>query len=509
MAVEKSLNLIQVQTDLQSPNIQDKDLIKYANGENPEVPSFLALMEMNRRKQIDEGSKNYNASNQKTIKDQLASALTAPTQLQGGLGGLPAGQVNPTAPPPGVNMGIAPQGINMAAAPPQIDPTLNPAPPKTGPMPAITGAAGGLMSLPVNHFNASSYAGGGIVAFAGGGVPSYAGPDGSYVQSPGGMYIPKEEAQPAPVQAPAAPDSYQGILAGLPQVQPISMPAPEELSREQAYEGIKQNQRLAGVSADPYAEVNKREAALEARQQKAYEQGGLDRLMAQLSAFAKADPAKGIGYAGAVSAEASHVLEKEQQALRDKQESTQIEFHRNMAKEEDAKKRGDAIGIQAALEAQKKNKEDYVRLQQAQQKLETDRETVAAHIYNTKETAGYHNKMLGIAEATKQTKEEKAADKADRATNSDPQYKQEAARIGPNGGLEPGSPEFNAALKRMYQIREFHFNSAGAEIPPIPPLPEVIELAKKPGWWARNAPEILGGAPASASKAVPFNQLPK
>lgn len=396
MAIEK--NLIQVQTDLQSPNIQDKDLIKYANGENPQVPSFLALMEMSRRKQIEEGAQSYDASNQKTIKDQLTSALTAPTQLQGGLGGLPAGQVNPTMAPAGIDMGAAPQGINMGAAPPQANPTLPSAQPKTGPFPAITGAHGGLMSLPVNHFNANSYAGGGIVAFAGGG--------GAWEEAPdNGMRVLKEEAQPAPVQAPAA-GSYQGILAGLPQVQPTTMPAPEELSREQVYENIKQNQRLAGVSEDPYAEVKKRESALEARQQKAYEQGGLDRLLTQLSAFAKADPAKGFGYAGAVSAEASQVLEREQQALRDKQESAQIEFHKGLAKEEDGKKRGDATAIQSGLDTQRKAQEDYAKLQQAQQKLGIDQQTIAANIFHTqesaatqreatKENAAYHKAMLG------------------------------------------------------------------------------------------------------------------
>lgn len=403
MAIEK--NLIQVQTDLQSPSIQDKDLIKYANGENPQVPAFLALMEMSRRKQIEEGAQSYDASNQKTIKDQLTSALMSPTQLQGGLGGLPAGQVNPAAAPPGVNMGIASPGINPAAAPQQVDPTMAPSQPDTGPFPAITAAHGGLMSLPVNHFNQSSYAGGGIVAFAGGGVPSYAGPDGSFVQGPGGMYIPKEEAQPAPAQAPEA-GSYQGILAGLPQVQPTTTPAPEELSREQVYEGIKQNQRLAGVSEDPYAEVKKRESALEARQQKAYEQGGLDRLLAQLSAFAKADPAKGFGYAGAVSAEASQVLEREQQALRDKQESAQIEFHKGLAKEEDGKRRGDATAIQSGLDSQRKAQEDYAKLMQQQQKIGVDQQTVAANIFHTQESAktqreataenaAYHKAALG------------------------------------------------------------------------------------------------------------------
>jgi hypothetical protein len=33
-------------------------------------------------------------------------------------------------------------------------------------------------------------------------------------------------------------------------------------------------------------------------------------------------------------------------------------------------------------------------------------------------------------------------------------------------------------------------------------------MAKKPGWWARNVPEFLGGAP-SGPKPVKFEDLPK
>ncbi len=169
----------------------------------------------------------------------------------------------------------------------------------------------------------------------------------------------------------------------------------------------------------------------------------------------------------------------------------------------------------------------YAKLLQKDQELQTQQVNAAAQLYSTQEQSknqrasnanaaayqqgmlGYYNRMADISEATKPTAADKAVIKAEAATNGDAQYKREAERIGPNGGLEPGSPEFNAALQRMYQIREFHFKAAGAELPPIPPLPTVIELAKKPGWWERNKPEFLGGAPASAVKAVPFDQLPK
>jgi hypothetical protein len=170
-------------------------------------------------------------------------------------------------------------------------------------------------------------------------------------------------------EAPAAPQGrgpagFQSILESLPKVQGNTMPAPQELTREQVYENIKENQRLAGVSQDPYAEANRRMAAIEERQKAGYEQQGLDRLLTQLTAFSKADPSKGFGYAGAVSADASMALQQQQNALRDKQEQVQLDYAKNMAKEEDARRRNDATGIQAAIEAQKKDQAEYAKLLQ-------------------------------------------------------------------------------------------------------------------------------------------------
>jgi hypothetical protein len=438
-------------------------------------------------------------------------------------------------------------------------------------------AGGGLMSLPVNHFNESSYAGGGIVAFARGDVirgnpdeDQYTHLNGRLSQKEAADYgliaaandqsdaerqrlmskeqiarvmagnpklesagttlvnLPTDET-PVPRAAPVAPPkpgSYEAILASLPKAPEITSTAPQTLSRAQAFEGIKESQKLAGVKEDPYAEATKRQAAKEKREQEVYERGGIDRLIAQASAFAKADPSRGIGYQGAVAAEASQVLQKEQDTIRDKQETAAIEFHRSLAKEEDAKRRGDAAGIEAAVAEREKAKREFDKLTVDAFKVKTDLGTLASHIYSTGETSknaaesnantkmyygilGKHYENLDkAAEETKPTKADKNIAKAEAATNNDAQYKREAERIGPNGGLEPGSPEFNAALQRMYEIRKFHFNAIGAELPPMMPLPQVVEMSKKPGWWARNAPEILGGAP-SGPKPVKFEDLPK
>jgi hypothetical protein len=515
MAVEK--NLIQVQSELQSPSVRDEDLIKYANGSSASVPAFLALMEMSRRKQLEEGSKAYDASNQKSIKDQLASALTAPTQTRDTLTGPPSGQVDPTAAPTGISVGAAPAN--------QANPTLPPSSQDN----AVAAAEGGLMSLPINHFNASSYAGGGIVAFAEGDLvseenqlssfPKERKPSPQSMSEAGILQALQPAAEPI---APAQPSKgFQSILESLPKVQANTMPAPQELTREQIYENMKENRRLAGVSEDPYAEANKRQAAIEARQKAGYEQQGLDRLLAQLSAFAKADPAKGIGYAGAVSAEASQALEAQQNALRDKQEQVQLEYARNMAKEEDARRRGDATGIQAAQEAQKKDKYEYAKLQQEDQKLQGQQLTTAAHIYNSeldaesarRQTEEYAKARRDAAERAAESKpsaEDKKLLKVQTTVNANPVVKAIADSI-KQGTIQMGTDEYYQALRKINEIARPLYKQAGLPEPEDVSGDIIEGPAKKPGFFSELGSALVDRVKGSNNpgKTVSFDQLPK
>jgi hypothetical protein len=565
MAIEPQ-NLIQVQSSLQDPfTVKNEDLIKYANGSNPEVPAFLALIEMNRRKQIEEGSAALDTT-KGTIKDQVAGALTAP----------PSG-VNPTANPYTVNPAAAPNMVNPAANPfdqgiTQLPQGFNPtqAPPMQQPSPArpVMAAGGGLMSLPVNHFNESSYAGGGIVAFKKGdvvgkpdpeqfthitpkGQAEYVNPEGAadyglipasldesdaerwrlatkefearrkagspLLESAGTSLVnlPTDET-PVPKAAPVAkpkPGSYEGILAALPKAPEISIPAPTALTREQAFENIKENQRLAGVVENPYEEVNKRQAAKEKREQEVYERGGIDRLIAQASAFAKADPARGIGYQGAVAAEASAVLQKEQDIIRDKQETAAIEFRKSIAKEEDAKRRGDAAGIEAAVTAREKAQSDYEKLRFDAAKVQNDRGTLAEKIFSAGNTAeyqkgmlGYYNRMAASTEEQKPTAEDRKLLKVQTTVNAHPVVRGIADAI-KQGMITPGTPEYYEALKRINEIAKPLYRQAGL------PEPEDIigditpPAAPKPGFW-ESVGSIFGGS-STPQKAVPFNQLPK
>ena len=205
------LNLVQVQASLQNPIVTNQDLMKYANGSNPDVPSYMALGELNRRKQLE-------ALAQPTPQQQP----TVKQQVEQGLGSL--AQANPVAPLQGANPTLAQAGVNPiaqqagtnpVASSGMIDPTqlLQQGPqeayaqmkqvrgsgnnPQTGvpqapgnpqlpQAPATPMAHGGLASMPLHHmFHHDNFAGGGIVAFDEGGEtedttsdPKAVGPDG-------------------------------------------------------------------------------------------------------------------------------------------------------------------------------------------------------------------------------------------------------------------------------------------------------------------------------------------
>ena len=486
MATEP-LNLIQVQSKLQDPlTVTNQDLLKYANGNNPEVPSFLALIEMNRRKQIEDTTAQFQSANTPSIKDQLAQSLTSPTMT----GGNKMIQVNPTNAPTGI---INPTNLSQPAQPtanpfaplPQTDMTAAPPIPQPPPTQA---ARGGLMTLPVRHFNSSSYAGGGIVAFgdpelnpdedqivkdraayiaAHSGRPpaddteavkdlltgrtntsgqvsgednqpsssdmtrlmvdqakksqvsapeSNGGPDASYDIKDSGVSpatnLPLYTEQNPnlrgphvnPVEAPAP--VYERRFeenkpeSGLPSMlKPLAISKPEDLSREQAYANIKESQRMAGVSQDPYADVKKRQDALEARQLAEYERGGIDRLIAQATASATADPAKGFGVAAGVSAAASQALEKEQNALRTQQETAAITVRTAMAKEQDAHARGDAAAIESSVLERQKAQAEYAKLVQQDNKIAIDLGTMQATAQHYKDQADIQKESNRITDS--------------------------------------------------------------------------------------------------------------
>lgn len=494
-------NVTAIQEELRSPGVTVQKLMEYANGQSQAVPSWLALMELNRRKQISETARASEAP-QSSVKDQTVNALLGRQNQVNPAAGI-AG-INPAAAPRMVNPAAAPAGMNPAAAPQMVNPAARPQP--------VQAAEGGLMSIPVDMFQTQNYAGGGIVAFARGGSSD------DYVETPGGLNVLRSEIddemstkkvsdladRPSytlggqKIQGPRSFEAIRAEMSG-------DTEEPENLTPEQLYARRKQIQKMAGVSEDPYAEAKAARQKYEERQQKGYEGQGLERLLAQMNAFAQADPTKGFGVQMSKGAEASAALEKEQNALRDKQELAAIEFKQNMAKEEDARRRGDAAAVEAAQEAQRKNQMEYAKLQnQIDQTASSimNAETAAAKlpidIYNAQSMAAYHQGMVGA----KPTQEDRALEKVRASLNADPKIKALAKQL---ETMEPSSPEYNNILDEVYRLSMPYYKQAGVEPPEKPEPSGIVPPAKKQGFWAN----LLGYGSPAPTKAVPFDQLPK
>lgn len=157
------MNLIQIQEHLK--DLPTPAIMAYANGQNPQVPPYMALGEMNRRKSMEQRAAQAPDS---SVKEKLESELNQQVALPG------IGQ--------GMNMRMNPAGMPrpMPAVQPQMAPQMRPmqVPPAARPMPpqqmsqpgsipagAPGMAGGGLANLPTKR-HMFNYAPGGIVAFA-------------------------------------------------------------------------------------------------------------------------------------------------------------------------------------------------------------------------------------------------------------------------------------------------------------------------------------------------------
>jgi hypothetical protein len=73
------MNLVQIQEHLKDVPIQN--IMAYANGMNPDVPPYLALGEMNRRKRMEQKAVS---APQTTVKDELEQSIQMPQQMMQG-----------------------------------------------------------------------------------------------------------------------------------------------------------------------------------------------------------------------------------------------------------------------------------------------------------------------------------------------------------------------------------------------------------------------------------------
>jgi hypothetical protein len=153
------MNLIQIQEHLK--DLPTQAIMSYANGQNPQVPPYMALGEMNRRKNMEQRAAQAPDS---SVKEKLESELAQQVDLPGIGQGMNM-RINPAGMPPPMparQPQMAPQMPNMP-----IPPMARPTPPQPMSQPGATPgmAQGGLATLPVDS-DMFNYAPGGIVAFA-------------------------------------------------------------------------------------------------------------------------------------------------------------------------------------------------------------------------------------------------------------------------------------------------------------------------------------------------------
>lgn len=175
------MNLVQLQERLKDVPMQA--LMQYANGANPQVPPFLALGELNRRKKMQESAAADQAQEMEgapTVKQQIEQAAglmalqgsrqrQAAQQQQGIQANMPMAAPNTTTSEPAQLAGggfiddiVVPRDYQAGG---QVNPEMMK---KLMMMKMMQKRRPGVAGIPIqNMFKRSDYAGGGIVAFNG------------------------------------------------------------------------------------------------------------------------------------------------------------------------------------------------------------------------------------------------------------------------------------------------------------------------------------------------------
>jgi len=268
-------------------------------------------------------------------------------------------------------------------------------------------------------------------------------------------------------------------------------------------------------------------------------------LLAQAEAFATSDPAKGFGIAAASSSKASRMLEGEQRAIRNKQEALNMDIEKQMAKEEDARRRGDASGVQSALDKIKKDQVEHDKLQMEHDKLDqarvkaaseiragdvnaaklpadffnadTQRQNAQTNEMQARNLAEHQRQTRELAELTKPTADDIVYNRLMGRANQDPEIRSLAKRL---EGIEPGSDEYAQIQSMMYTKLKTIFAKNPELLPPPPEQTMPLNPAKKNkswpewfkdsaewGWYPGKSSTPSGGS--STPRTVSFDQLPK
>ena len=513
------MNLIQIQEHLK--DLPTQAIMSYANGQNPQVPPYMALGEMNRRKAMEQRAAQAPDS---SVKDKLESELAQQVGLPG------VGQ--------GMNMRINPAGMPqpMPSAQPQMAPQMPRMqnPPMARPMPpqqmsqpgsipagAPGMAGGGLAELPISNrmFN---YAPGGIVAFADESNQQLVLPPGESVS---GTYTDEQTSDKLPVGL--ANKILMDRLAGKTNL-------PEPVSRDQVRaEVLASKPELAGIiDKIPGDTLTKLASQLEqqnlAQRSKFQEGEGRQGLAALSQALIAAGEAtrgqKGMGsigaafggfgktYNAATAAQAERAAK--QQALERAQTIETMKLQADIEQMQRAFAEGrvdEAMRLKDQINARQTKIEEIkgttakdVLTQEStqRQRAEQERHNRAVEEYQKKQQAIAAERAKYERE-NRPSKDEKTMLAVMGRLNADPQYK---ALLKRQTEFNPADPEFDAIQDVLDSIRNAAFTDAKLT---APTQRERLKSIPKPedtrSFYEKIAPEFMGGKTASASGAP---QLP-
>jgi hypothetical protein len=438
------LNLVQLQERLKDVPMQA--LMQYANGVSPQVPPFLALGELNRRKKMQESAAAEQAQEMEgapTVKQQIEQAAglmalqgnrqrQAAQQQQSVQANMPMAAPNTTTSEPAQLAGggfiddiVVPrdyQGGGMAMNPEMIKKLMM--------LKAMKQRRPGVAGLPADNIRRADYAGGGIVAFQGGGMPDTsdtmrkkaeqyrdffrrlfgkrAGEEEVDPADPTAMMgtplgenrsnladvkdesarlndmrdeaerrqrmmqdilagrrgipTPNRTAESAPSATPRAGAPSAGGAA--PQRQGLAgLPSVTDMSDAERLAKLRDLQRLAGVQENPFAEIQERYGKIEQEDLRRRGEQPMDQLSAFLRGVAAGPRGGTFGTQGAAGAAVSAKLREDQLASNRRQDLDMAALRMSLAKEADARARGDVDAVRKEKEAQEKLKLDLARLQ--------------------------------------------------------------------------------------------------------------------------------------------------
>jgi hypothetical protein len=490
------MNLIQIQEHLK--DLPTPAIMAYANGQNPQVPPYMALGEMNRRKSMEQRAAQAPDS---SVKEKLESELSQQVALPG------IGQ--------GMNMRMNPAGMPqpMPAAQPQMAPRMQPmqVPPAARPMPpqqmskpgsipagAPGMAGGGLAELPTKR-SMFNYAPGGIVAFADESNQQLVLPPGESVS---GTYTDEQTTDKLPVGL--ANKILMDRLQG-------KTDLPEPVSRDQVRaEVLAAKPELAAIiDKIPGDTLTKLASQLEqqnlAQRSKFQEGEGRQGLAALSQALISAGEAtrgqKGMGGIGAAfggfgkSYNAATAAQTERAAKQQALERAQTIETMKLQADIEQMQRAFAEGrVDEAMKYKDQINARKAKIAEIQGVASKDVMTLADKQRDDIERARHNKEMERYQQIQANTAAERAKyERENRPSkdektmiaimgrlNADPQYKRLLER---QVGFNPADPEFNAIQDVLDSIRDAAFKDAKLPIPTKRDRLQPVEKPTEPGFF--------------------------